>query len=67
LAHLLIGSPRDGAGVDHNQAGVAVVVGFVKRTGAQTRPDFSAVGLIAAAAEGVQKEAIWELHKDVDV
>jgi hypothetical protein len=56
LAHLLIGPMRYRAGVHNDQAGVDMIRGFRETFPAQTLPDRTAIGLVAAAAEGADEE-----------
>jgi len=52
LAHLLIGTVRDGAGIHHNQVGIGRGSGFRHRQTAEPMAQRGAIGLIAAAPEG---------------
>jgi hypothetical protein len=56
LAHLLIGALRYRAGVHDKQIGVDMAPRFLEALSVQTFPDRTAVGLVAATAEGADEE-----------
>ena len=56
LAHLLIGALRYRAGVHDKQVGVDMARGFLEALPVQAFPDRTAVGLVAATAEGADEE-----------
>jgi len=56
LAHLLIGSMRYRAGVYDYQVGAEMTRGLLETLPVQTLPDRTAIGLVAATAEGADEK-----------
>jgi hypothetical protein len=57
LAYLLIGPMCYRAGIHDNQVSIKVIRGFLKAFPVQAVPDCTAIGLVAATAEGANEES----------